>query len=553
MKKKYSVLKLILIFLTVVSAFKMIFFGWVIDEGYAFAIGNRLLQGDRLFKDMWELHQTSGYAIEFLLRIYKAFVNSGEGEVVFVRACGMALHLLVSYVLYRALRRHMSELKAFLAAVLFANLTPKSISIPEFSNLINLTSVLTLICLGRLYLGKSEEDKKKRYLYALAAGIFLSVCVMSYPPSLIFAVFVFAYVFVKSKGRRGEFVTVLSVCLISGLLYLARILSYMTVSELMESIRMMLSGDSTHDGGLSKIPGYLSDVVILAIFIAVFGLISFAVSKVFKKKELFLPSAFVFVFMWRTLHILFKNDTYPVEYTFGCILIVSALAYLYGIKNKTYSAEEKEFLVLYAGGSLAVFLTVLVACNQSVFSSAKYLTLFFAVTVALSYKEEADTFTERFLFATGTVLVILINIIQYGNPRNRLLNIFDAEARVPSGPQRWLILERMYANKARIDNEELPEILNGAGYVMITGDAVTYLYTDALIGHGTTIMTEEYDESYADYWNVRPDRKPDMIAVECYEGSLDSVVASSWLYDYLENEYGASEVVETTYYRIYIK
>ncbi len=553
MKKKYSVIKLILIFLTVVSAFKMIFFGWVIDEGYAFAIGNRLLQGDRLFKDMWELHQTSGYAIEFLLRIYKVFVRTGEGEVVFVRACGMALHLSVSYVLYRSLRRYMSEGKAFLVAVLFANLTPKSICIPEFSNLINLTSVLTLICLGRLYLGKCEEDKKKRYLYAFAAGIFLSVCVMSYPPSLIFAVFVFAYVFVRSKGRRREFLTVVSVCAVSGILYLMRILSYMTVSELFESIRMMLSGDSTHDGGLSKISGYLSDTVILLIFVSIFGLVSLLVSRIFKKKELFLPSVFVFVFMWRTLHILFKNDTYPVEYTFGCILIVSVLAYVYAIKNKSYSSEDKEFLVLYAGGSLAVFLTVLVACNQSVFSSAKYLTLFFAVIAGLSYREEAGRFTERSLITTGTVLVILINIIQYGNPRNRLLNIFDAEARVPSGPQRWLILERMYANKARIDNEELPAVLNEAGYVMITGDAITYLYTDAHVGHGTTIMTEEYDESYADYWNARPDRRPDMIAVECYEGSLDSVVASSWLIDFLENEYGASEVVETTYYRIYIK
>ena len=132
MKKKYSVLKLILIFLTAVSAFKMIFFGWVIDEGYAFAIGNRLLQGDLLFKDMWELHQTSGYAIEFLLRIYKVFVGSGEGEVVFVRACGMAIHLIVSYVLYRSLKRHMSDEKAFLAAVLYANLTPNQSVSPSF-------------------------------------------------------------------------------------------------------------------------------------------------------------------------------------------------------------------------------------------------------------------------------------------------------------------------------------------------------------------------------------------------------------------------------------
>ncbi|MBP3755536.1 MAG: glycosyltransferase family 39 protein [Lachnospiraceae bacterium] len=551
--KKISTLKYILIGLTFISAVKMIFFGWVIDEGYAFAIGNRLLQGDLLFKDMWELHQTSGYAIEFLLGIYRFLVRSGEGEVVFVRAVGMIIHLAVSYALYRALKRHMSDEKAFIAAVLYANLTPKSICIPEFSNLINQTSVLTLICLDRLYLEKSAEDKKKRYMTAFAAGVFLSLCVMSYPPSVIFAVFVFVYVLLKSKGKRGEFITMLSVCLISGALYIVRIFSYMSAGELGDSVRMMLSSDSTHGGGLSKITGYASDTLILVIFIVVFGAAAFLISKLLGRKELFLPLVFIMVFGWRVLHILLKNDTYPVEYTFGCILIVSVLVLIYEIKAGAYSAEDKNLLKLYVGGSLGVFLTVLAACNQSVFSSAKYLTVLFAVTAALSYKEKSRDGNFRILFAAGVMAVILINIFQYANPRNRLLNIFDAEARVPSGPQAGLILERMYANKARIDNQELSEILNSADYVMITGDAITYLYTDARIGHGTTIMTEDYGENYALYWEARPDRKPDMIAVECYEGSLDAVVASSWLIDYLENEYGASEVVDTTYYRIYIK
>lgn len=553
MKKKFSLVKLILLGLTLVSAVKMIFFGWVIDEGYAFAIGNRFLQGDLLFKDSWELHQTSGYAIEFFLWIYKTVVKSGEGEVVFVRACGMAIHLIVSYVLYRALKRHLPEKSAFIAAVLYANLTPKSICIPEFSNLINQSSVLTLVCLDRLYLDKAEENKKNRYFLSVAAGVFLSVCVMSYPPSLIFAIFIFIYAFAVSKDRRGEATVILSVCIAAGTLYIVRILSYMSVSELTESVRMMILSDTTHGGGIAKIAGYGVDVLIIAAFMAGFAGAGILISSVLKKKELIIPICFVLVFLWRSLHILLKNDVYPVEYTFGCILFVSLIAFIYGSKGHIYRDKEKKLLALYAGGSGAIFLTVLVACNQSVFSSAKYLTVFFAVVMALCVPDEKKTGGERILFTAGVVLVIFINIIQYGNPRNRLLNIFDAEARVPSGPQRYLILERMYANKARIDNEELPEVLDNADYVMITGDAGAYLYTDARIGHGTTIMTENYGESYARYWMARPDRAPDMIAVECYDGVMDSIVASSWLYDYLENEYGASEVVETTYYRIYVK
>lgn len=552
MKNKVSLIKVIFIALTVVSSVKMIFFGWVIDEGYAFAIGNRLLQGDLLFRDMWELHQTSGYAIEFFLWIYQLIKGSSEGEIVFVRACGMAIHLVVSYLLYRALKRHLPEEKAFIAAVLYANLSPKSISTPEFSNLLNQTSVLTLICLDRLYLSK-DENKKGRLLWAVAAGVFLSLCVMSYPPSLIFAVFIFAYVFVKSKGRESEFVTILSICILSGLLYMVRILSYMSVSELGESIHMMLATDVTHGGGLSKIPGYALDTVIIALFTLGFATVSYLISKVLKKKELMVPLSASLVFLWRNLHILLRNDTYPVEYTFGGILIVSLIAFIYAMREKLYSEEDKKVLALYAGGSLAVFLTVLVACNQSVFSSAKYLTIGFATLFVMSVKADTVKSLERVFFSAGAVLLILINIFQYGNPRNRLFNIFDAEARVPSGPGRWLILERMYANKARIDSEELPAAFADADYVMITGDAIAYLYTDARIGHGTTIMTEDYGESYAEYWRARPDRSPDIIAIECYNGSPDTVVASSWLYEYLEGDFGASQVVDTTYYRLYIK
>ena len=552
MKNKVSLIKVILIALTVISSVKMIFFGWVIDEGYAFAIGNRLLQGDLLFRDMWELHQTSGYAIEFFLWIYQIIKGSSEGEIVFVRACGMAIHLIVSYLLYRSLKRHLPEEKAFIAAVLYANLSPKSISTPEFSNLLNQTSVLTFICLDRLYLCQ-EENKKRRLIWAAAAGVFLSICVMSYPPSLIFAVFIFAYVFVKSKVSRAEFVTVLSVCLISGSLYMARILSYMSVSELKDSIHMMLVSDVTHGGGLSKIPGYALDTVIIIGFTLVFGVLAYVISRFLKKKELIVPLAATFVFLWRNLHILLKNDTYPVEYTFGGILIVALIAFIYSMREKMYSDEDRQVLALYAGGSLAVFATVLVACNQSVFSSAKYLTTGFALLFVMSVKGDVIKSAERVFFSAGAALLIFINIFQYGNPRNRLFNIFDADARVPSGPGRWLILERMYANKARIDSEELPAALAGADYVMITGDAVAYLYTDAKVGHGTTIMTDNYGESYAEYWRARPDRSPDIIAIECYNGSPDTIVASSWLYEYLEGDYGASQIIDTTYYRLYIK
>ena len=49
----------ILILLSVVAAVNQLLIGFDIDEGYAVSMPFRLLQGDHLFADMWEVHQTS--------------------------------------------------------------------------------------------------------------------------------------------------------------------------------------------------------------------------------------------------------------------------------------------------------------------------------------------------------------------------------------------------------------------------------------------------------------------------------------------------------------
>ena len=196
-------------------------------------------------------------------------------------------------------------------------------------------------------------------------------------------------------------------------------------------------------------------------------------------------------------------------------------------------------------------MTVLIACNQSVFSSAKYLSC--TIVAALAVTWDLSGKKEKIVSFLAVLMMILVNIVQLGNHSNKLLNITDADARVPAGPQKGIIMERLYANKARIDFEELPQILNGADFVMITGDAVTYLYTDAKIGNGSTIMTEDYGERFGIYWDVYPEKKPDIIAIECYDGTLDYRVERSWLYEYATGEFGADEVIDTTYYRLYIR
>ncbi len=550
--KKISVLNLILVLLTLVASVKVAMCGWIIDEGYAFAIGNRLLQGDLLFRDMWELHQTSGFAVQFFLFIHRLLTSSPEGEILFVRACGMLLHLGVSVILYFSLKKHISPQSAFLLAIVFANLSPKQTSTPEFSNLFNLTSAMALICTDHLLRIKRDEKKKKNaVILSILIGAFLSLCVLSYPQSVLFAVFIFAFLFIKGKKFRKDLLIVIAVCAVSGGLYLLRILSYMSFSELLDTVGMMIYVDSTHADGVSRLAVYANDTVGVLLFTTGFGLLSFAAGKIFKDKKIIVPVALLLVFIWKFIHYAFKTDYYPVELTYGGILFVILIAGVYMLKNIKLSEDLKGMLILYGGGSLASFITVLIACDQSIYSSAKYLTL--GLVVVLAVILESDGSSKKPVVAAAVIMVIFVNIVQLNNPRNKLFNILDSGARVPYGPEKGLVLERSYANKARIDSDELPELLNGADRVMITGDAVSYLYTDARIGHGTTIMTEDYGIRFKSYWEMYPEKMPDIIAIECYDGDLNSDVQNSWLYEFVRGEFGAKEVKDASYYRLFIR
>ena len=553
MKIKSDPSKIILILLTLAAGVKMICCGWIIDEGYAFAIGNRLLEGDKLFADLWELHQTSGYAVCFFLGIYRFLTHTPEGEIIFVRACGMAIHMLVSYAVFRALSQHMSGEKAFLCAILYANLTPKQLSTPEFSNLFNWTSTVTVILADRLRMLDETSKRSEKYVYRILTGIFLSACVVSYPQSIVFAIFILAFLLLSGKERKKNFIAVFLVCVLLACVFVAYILSCIPLRDLLPTISNMLEVDATHTEGMYKIVGYLRDLGITAVFSALIGTASCLTARAVGNKRFTILFSLIYVHIWKLIHFLFRIEAYSVEYTFGGILFVIVIGMIAISMDRSVIAgdDKREVFILFGGGGLAVFTTVLIACDQSVFSSAKYLSLtLIAIMVVLMKLSDRK---EKHLITVAILMMALVNIVQLNNPRNALLNITDADARVPAGPQKGLIMERMYANKARIDWEELPAVLDGAEFVMITGDAVTYLYTDARIGNGSTIMTEDYGERFGLYWEVYPEKKPDIIAIECYNGTLDYRVEMSWLYEYATGEFGADEVKDTTYYRLYIR
>ena len=131
MKTKQKWFYILLIALSLLASFKMVFFSLGLDEEYQVVMAYRNARGDRLFLDMWEPHQSSAFLCTLLMKPYLALFGT-TGVVLYLRLCGTVLHLMVSFCLYRVLKSLMEKKYAWILALIYFNTIPKQIILPEF-------------------------------------------------------------------------------------------------------------------------------------------------------------------------------------------------------------------------------------------------------------------------------------------------------------------------------------------------------------------------------------------------------------------------------------
>ena len=121
MRKRFAFYGMAFFFivLSLLATVKICFFNLNIDEEYAITLSWRILSEDRMFLDIWEPHQTSGFLTAFLCWIYQAFTGTAEYLVLYLRICGALIQAAVSIFLYRTLAGRFSRYGALTAAFFF--------------------------------------------------------------------------------------------------------------------------------------------------------------------------------------------------------------------------------------------------------------------------------------------------------------------------------------------------------------------------------------------------------------------------------------------------
>ena len=111
---------------------RQVFVGLEIDEVYALSLGFRLVQGDRLFVQMWEPHQLCALPPALLVWLYRALTGTTTGLLVFVRVVMLVCKAALCRVFYREFRRQAGPGGAGLAALVLFLYAPKWFLGPDY-------------------------------------------------------------------------------------------------------------------------------------------------------------------------------------------------------------------------------------------------------------------------------------------------------------------------------------------------------------------------------------------------------------------------------------
>ena len=71
--------------LTGIASIIKVFVGLDYDENYITVLGARLLQGDHLFRECWDLYQTTGLTMALILGVFRSITGGYEGAILFCR------------------------------------------------------------------------------------------------------------------------------------------------------------------------------------------------------------------------------------------------------------------------------------------------------------------------------------------------------------------------------------------------------------------------------------------------------------------------------------
>lgn len=236
------------------------------DEPYYSALAYRLLLGDRLFVDAWELHQISALLTVPFLALFRFLTGGLDGVLLFYRGLFILAQFALSLYCFAVLSRRYGRLCGITAAMLtlvYAHFTLDGLSYCNMGPMLVILSGLHWI---------RAESAKHPAPFRLMSGIAYALSVGVYPSFVLSLPFVILYLILFARKNRPA-VTCFTLGLLSVIaVFAVLLLLRSTPAEVIAGIRGMLS-DPDHQSenpllSVLRFPNYVRVLFSYAAYLA---------------------------------------------------------------------------------------------------------------------------------------------------------------------------------------------------------------------------------------------------------------------------------------------
>lgn len=528
------------------------------DVDYAVTMSYRIIKGDDMFLQMWEPHQTSAFLATFFMRIYLGLFGTTTGVTLFLNFVGIIIKAAITLFVYFTLRKNVNSVLLYLMCLFFFTVNPKNFVFPEFSNMQLWFSILLF---GMLFRYFQNQEKKSRLILAAAA---LCLEILSYP-SCVIVYFCVAGILFAYSNRKWRDLLIFSIsCLVGGTVYVCYFLRKTGVRKFIEAVENIVGGDGSHGASLvDKFQDYFIECGKSLLFLGVCLLIAVILTQLYsvvlkkRKKGAYLLSFLVVLCGYHFFSALFVGDRYRYLAIFPAIILCG------GLVCRVCDKTEKMIYVIGTVLSLGALMSTLMLTNLTFLTSVAYMVLGVMVSFVPIGRYLEMSWPSGKKIASRTVLALFCAVtifrsgflVIHGDYTNAsIFYILSAPKIIQYGPLKGILTDYFSGYVINETAKEWSEYVQEQDSILIVTSgylsSTAYMFTDTEIATPSTICTPTYDEQLLRYWELYPEKYPDVVIVSCWDGEL-KVSEESYIMHWLENEFQADQIQDGVFWRYY--
>ncbi len=562
----------VLFIFSILAAVKLIFVDYTMDEEYQIVMAYRNLSGDSIFGTMWEPHQTSAFMCIAIMYVFRLLTGGYAGVVITLRIVTELIRAALSYWIFRSVKRYTDKTTALLSALLYFNSVPKLIDIPEFSNMqLWFFTIMTLSLMEYYYREKTVTDEKRKILFLILSSAALALEILSYPSCIILFPVTIVFIGVSSREHRiRDILVYVSTDAACALVWLAVVLRSITPEELIRNVRYSVGFDLTHDLSGStegKLSGSITYLWQTALMLALIFAASMLITKIFIKRSsadeetcrkfvpvvsMVLIAGVIQIFFWIVLR---KGYEYPQIHLLTLFLSAGILIASYR-KDKEKTERIGPFLYGFWGSVISV-LAVFYISDLQFLNALPHgmlgIVMALCIISVLAGEKGRKLITVLFIGMVVTAMIGKGGSIKGGR---ELRSVTDIRGIMKEGPAIGILSDYMCCYIYNSDYEDFAANIEEGENVLIVTNMVKapgttpYMFGDYKVCHFSIVDPTSYDERLLTYWELYPEKKPDVIVVDCWYGQLMED-PDNWIMKYIENDFGYSECIDGKYVRFY--